>query len=371
MSFFTQFPRTTYDIRFDNRISEITNIFSNVDINEKSLDSFINYKLERIEDGERPDQMSQRLYNTSDYYWTFFIANDFLKKGINAWPKGFQQREDFINNEYKPYSVLVLDAENIRKICNIPNILDKKISLASKTDIEIHKIDETRQQIWLKGNHNILNGVSNIPFAVPGSADPFANVDDVESLSISNMAEGNGTYTRDVDINGAPSWKYVDENGDENILAIKPYTISGFTYYVWTVYDPVDDDPVHREGALDGQNVYRTLESSQSITPWGNSIVGWENASSTYDPSNYPIFDNFVYNIAWPYEALDGFAYAENAPYSYNVYDSNTGDIIQTTDFISYKKHLENEDEERSFIKVVQPSLINTFTDEYKRLINE
>ena len=371
MSFFTQFPRTQYDIKLNKELYEIVDIFRHVDINEKLVDGYINYKLERIGDGERPDQMSQRLYNSSDYYWTFFIVNDFLKNGLNAWPKGLHQIDTIVQDDYHKYSVLVLDAENIRKICNIPNILDKKISLASKTDIEIHKIDETRQQIWLKGNHNILNGVNNIGFGITGIDDPTEDLSNVASLSISNMVEGNGTYTRDVDINGAPSWKFVDENGDTNILAIRPLVNNNITYHVWCVYDPVDDDPFHNEGALDGRGVYRTLESSQSITPWGNSIVGWENGSSTYDPSNYPIFDNFVYNIAWPYEALDGFAYAENAPYSYNVYDSNTGDIIQTTDFISYKKHLENEDEERSFIKVVQPSLINTFTDEYKRLINE
>lgn len=121
-----------------------------------------------------------------------------------------------------------------------------------------------------------------------------ANIDNIYQVDISNMVEGNGTYTRDVDINGAPSWKYVNGNGDTNILAIKSLTVSGFTYYVWSVYDSVDDDPYHNEAALDGSNVYRSLTSSQSITPWGNDIVGWDNASGTYDPSNYPIFNNFI-----------------------------------------------------------------------------
>ena len=247
MSFFRQFPRTQYDLRNDSNLLTITDLFRNVDVNESMLDGFINYKLERIQDGERPDQLSFRLYENNAFYWTFFICNDFLKEGYNAWPKGQQGLTEFINEEYGAYSVLVLDSSTIRQVCALTNPLSQTITLGSTSGIKIHKIDETRQQIWLKGNHTILNNV------------------EAESFSITT-----------------------------------------------------GDSP-----------------DALSLT------------------------------------ALDGFAFAENAPYSYNTYSATTGDIIRTTDFTSYRKYHEDEDEERSFIKVIRPGLITTFTDRYKELINE
>ena len=246
MSFFRKFPQTEYDLLNDSNLRTITDIFRNVDVNEKQLDGFLNYKFERIEDGERPDQMSFRLYDSSDFYWTFFICNDFLKEGYNSWPKGFGELETFIDNEYGKYSVLAVDSSTLRRICNIQNVLSQTLTLGSIAGIKIHKIDETRQQIWLKGNHTILNNVEAENFEITGHAD-----------------------------------------------------------------------------------------SPTVLT------------------------------------ALDGWAYVQNAPYSYNSFSSTTGDIIRTTDFTSYQKYHEDENEERSSIKVIRPGLINEFVDRYKELLNE
>ena len=245
MSFFKKFPTTEYDLNNDSKSITITDIFRNVDVNEEALDGFLNYKLERIEDGERPDQLSFRLYESSDFYWTFFICNDFLKEGYNAWPKGLRQLEEFIEDTYRPYSVLVLDAATTREICSITNPLSQTITIGHYSGIKIHKIDETRQQIWLEGNYSILDNVEAEPFSITG------------------------------------------HDGSPELVA------------------------------------------------------------------------------------LDGFASAEHAPHSYNTYSTTTGDIIRTTDFTSYTKYHEEEDEKRSQIKVIRPGLITTFADRYKELINE
>ena len=74
MSFFRKFPQTEYDLLNDSNLRTITDIFRNVDVNEEQLDGFLSYKFERIEDGERPDQLSFRLYDSSDFYWTFLYV---------------------------------------------------------------------------------------------------------------------------------------------------------------------------------------------------------------------------------------------------------------------------------------------------------
>jgi hypothetical protein len=54
--------------------------------------------------GERPDNLSQRLYGTPDYYWTFFIANDDLKTGLSSWPKSDSELSQHTTNQFKNLS---------------------------------------------------------------------------------------------------------------------------------------------------------------------------------------------------------------------------------------------------------------------------
>ncbi len=246
MRFFSQFPKIQYDLKNDNVLSDIINIYRHVDVNENVIDGFLNYKFERIEDGERPDQMAFRLYDNSSFYWTFFIVNDFLKEGYTAWPKGQIILNEFIEDNYDPYSVLAVDAATLQIICSLPTPLSQTITIGNNEGIEIYKIDETRQQIWLKGSYSILDNVENEAFKITG------------------------------------------HEGSPLVLT-----------------------------------------------------------------------------------AIDGWASAANAPMTYNIFDSATGDIMLTTDFVSYKRHLEDEDEQRSLIKIIRPGLLSTFIDTYKELINE
>ena len=38
-----------------------------------------------IQPGERPDQVSQKLYNTPEFHWTFYLMNDNIREG--GWPQ--------------------------------------------------------------------------------------------------------------------------------------------------------------------------------------------------------------------------------------------------------------------------------------------
>lgn len=72
-------------------------------------DQFLN--VVTVLDGERPDQLSFRLYGTTAYYWTFFVINDHLRRGeFFQWPLSgaalSRQKTDL-------YSGTVLVAKNI------------------------------------------------------------------------------------------------------------------------------------------------------------------------------------------------------------------------------------------------------------------
>ena len=87
MSFFQKFPTIEYDLQETNVLSTRVDIFRHVDVTGVKSDSYINYLYYEIMDGERPDIVSHKLYNTPNYYWTFFIINDFLQAGFNKWYK--------------------------------------------------------------------------------------------------------------------------------------------------------------------------------------------------------------------------------------------------------------------------------------------
>lgn len=105
MSFFRQFPKIQYDF-FNRGVNyEITDFFRYVNADLKLLDDVSVYSYYRVQNGERPDVVSMKLYGTPDYYWTFFIINDHLKSGLANWPMSAELFEDYIKNEYDGYAI--------------------------------------------------------------------------------------------------------------------------------------------------------------------------------------------------------------------------------------------------------------------------
>jgi len=100
MGFFKAFPKTTYQFP-DGSISDaITDIFRYVKVTDAFLDNISAYTYYLIENGDRPDVVSNILYDTPDHYWTFFLINDQLKSGLSGWPMSSLQLDTFLDTEY-------------------------------------------------------------------------------------------------------------------------------------------------------------------------------------------------------------------------------------------------------------------------------
>jgi hypothetical protein len=108
MSFFNQFPVRTYDADKDGIQDTVTDIFRYVDVDDNRIDSISSYIFYEIEDGERPDIVSQKLYGTPDYYWTFFVINDSLKHGLEDWPMSTQEFNDSMEENFSQFSSVQL-----------------------------------------------------------------------------------------------------------------------------------------------------------------------------------------------------------------------------------------------------------------------
>ena len=85
MSFFSNFPIVNY--KFGNEVSDT--IFQNltvyVDLIDQIIDNASLYTKYTIQDGERPDSLSYKLYDTVDHYWTFYLLNKKLRIKVGHW----------------------------------------------------------------------------------------------------------------------------------------------------------------------------------------------------------------------------------------------------------------------------------------------
>lgn len=104
MSYFNRFPYTTYDFLNNGKQSTIPNIFRQIKIVNKRFDSIAVYEKYVIQE-ERPDQLSYKLYDTTDFYWTFFIVNDSLRNAMNGWPLSSLALENYIDTTYPNFTI--------------------------------------------------------------------------------------------------------------------------------------------------------------------------------------------------------------------------------------------------------------------------
>lgn len=105
MDFFKKFPLVDFDIKKDGTVQKMVDVFRSVRPVEEFLDDPAAYRLYEIRNGERPDIVSTRLYGSPEFYWTFFVINEFLHDGYRAWPLPEEDLLEYILTEYDGYAI--------------------------------------------------------------------------------------------------------------------------------------------------------------------------------------------------------------------------------------------------------------------------
>lgn len=106
MSFFRQFPKTTYDFGSNGIDTKIVDLFRFIKAEDVYQDDLSTYTYYQVKNGDRPDVVSNVLYGTPDYYWTFFILNEHLKTGMSGWPMSTEMFDSYINQEYDGTAII-------------------------------------------------------------------------------------------------------------------------------------------------------------------------------------------------------------------------------------------------------------------------
>jgi len=106
MQYFRYFPKINYDLDDNKDTREIVDVFRFAKvISSKTIDDITLYSYYQIQDGERPDHVSQALYKTPSLYWTFFLVNEKLKNVNTDWPMSFAQLDDHVNQTYTGHAL--------------------------------------------------------------------------------------------------------------------------------------------------------------------------------------------------------------------------------------------------------------------------
>lgn len=103
---FKKFP--TVDLMINGKTLRYDDIYRFVNVDSIIADSSTNYDWYEIADGERPDHVSYNMYKSSQFYWTFFIVNERLKKGMSEWPLSENALEKHIEEKYSKYGIVSL-----------------------------------------------------------------------------------------------------------------------------------------------------------------------------------------------------------------------------------------------------------------------
>tara|TARA_B110000858_G_C17806569_1_gene478312 strand:- start:2836 stop:4140 length:1305 start_codon:yes stop_codon:yes gene_type:complete len=434
MRFFSQFPKVPYSFdEFTPTIdTSVIDIYRYVDVNRDITSDLAAYLTYSIKDGERPDQVSHKLYKTPDYHWTFFIINELLKDGIQNWPKSYVELNTYLNKTYGSYSVLeFLPKQEINENGVLTDYnnhfgqleFDGRMKILRETSDNVELLaepvlyDAEKLQLWVKGaGRNFLtNDDATYSFIYEGSEsqklkwaaeygltwckesypriyESILAENDIIDDDIRPFFRGNVEIEETEYVFNNPSDEWEDGFIDTDVTNDAFEESFSFSRLEKTEND-FASEPVFI-GLDDGEEIYgqSTLEILQEIlldisTPWIekpqegiNSGADDQHKSQWYPYGTSALGSFFMetYLNQIKFRTKRSYIDAVNAPQSYadsndtriNTYDALRADI-NNSNYTTYYEYENNENEAKRDIVVLRESAVEPFAERYEELLNE
>ena len=107
-SFFGNFPLVNYKFGNETDTALFQNISTYIKVIDEISDDIAFYSTLFIQDYDRPDSLSYKLYGTTEFYWTFYYLNDDIRE--SGWPLPQQDLLPKAKKDY-PHQTIVTTAD--------------------------------------------------------------------------------------------------------------------------------------------------------------------------------------------------------------------------------------------------------------------
>lgn len=350
--FFSQFPTVAYDFNRTGTVDRMVDLFRSIrPETAQELNNVTVYKDFEINNGMRPDVLSQKLYGTSDYYWTFFIINDFLHDGLQVWPMSDDILRTYIKKNYSG-----------KALCFKPDVEEDADGIPGGTKNSVAGILKLGELIYGSTSGSIgrlvrkdadLNEiiVQDVVPGVPGT-NPFSGA--VDTSITGGEFKPNEFLTA--------SETTLDSDTLFSLKVNKCYNYAEAPAYYYQTGDPEQRPITNNDGIAPLLNIYSDLQWDTTIQ---RRVPGYTSfGDGSPDPK---IVSNAVYSAPLVYSGGFDPHYTENLREGYS---NDAADLVGEISYVSNEQHVRNLNDQRSKIKIIDPAYIITFVEEFENIIN-
>lgn len=158
--YFREFPKVFYKFGSNETPVYFQKLSKYVDVVDSLKEAVSAYLEYEINDFDRPDTLSYKLYGKSEYEWTFFLMNERLREC--GWPMTQQAVYEYgVNEAYTGY-VATLDVSTVDSAASLASIFTAgtTMSLTGGKTAVVEKQDLMNRQIYLTSDSDITSSVA-------------------------------------------------------------------------------------------------------------------------------------------------------------------------------------------------------------------
>jgi len=194
-NFFKQFPTVGYDFDRNGILQNMTDIFRHVKPLDNFIDNSLGYRFYEIQDGERPDIVSQKLYGTPNYYWTFFVVNERLHDGYREWPMSQIDFSEYLDKKYEGVAIIpgrpsvTTNTDGI--VLSSNNSLGGRFTIGEKIRGQVSNAEGTLVQKNVDMHQVVLQNVTG---NFLGDETGLSSVEEIKGLSSADIVDTYKVY---------------------------------------------------------------------------------------------------------------------------------------------------------------------------------
>ena len=357
MPFFNQFPKLMYDFNRTGTSQQMVNIFRSVRPQSSILNDSTLYKKFTIHDGMRPDIISEKLYGTTDYYWTFFIINDFLHDGLQAWPMSEQALREHMNRNYSGLALQFTPTTITNE--SLANVSATKNSIAGKLELGALVYGLTSGAIG-----RIIRKDLDLNMIVVDDVIPGVQGRNPQTGALDNNIQGGSFKTNEYIQSSWTDSTGVTRtltSGSDFLNTLKPDKI--FNYADAPAFYYLEGDPDERP--VTSPDILPTQASQQ--TPIYSELQ-W-NLDLQAQISNFDL-DQLNQNALGDREFIATNTTVGEPLISNGGYQPVANDISGDIVYKSNRNFIKDKNDARSIIEVINPAFISEFVEEFERVLN-